>query len=132
MKNRILFNYLGEVEESELDFVLMEQDLKMSEREIEKRGRDIIKNNNGYYGGEANPINIQKAIDLLESFKKIGATHVEIIDHCDHIGYVFNPLEVKIATDKEIAEAEGIEIIEDELAKEKARERLRNELEKLG
>jgi len=126
MEKRIIFRYLGEKEIDDLDFKVSE-DLGLSEDEYFDRGKDItIPEEGNIYScaGQTESIKIEDFISLLEEFKKMGATHTEIMHHVDHRGFVFNPLEIKVATKKELKEIEKVE-------KETEKKRLLKELDEI-
>ena len=106
MKNKknILFKYLPGIEIESLDFQVG-VDIGLSDNDWDTRGKDITIENSSKafgYSGETEKIEIDRLIKILNDFKSKGATHTEIMSHCDHRGFVFNPLEIRIAKEKEI------------------------------
>lgn len=101
MKNvTIIRKYTEEIEFSEIDFEMYDKVLGKNwdeKNEIESG----IENKNWY--GEAYAMDIDKMIEVLNGLKKGGANYVEVMYHCDHIGYVFNGVEIRKATKEEIA-----------------------------
>jgi hypothetical protein len=92
---------------TEIDFVLRDKILGKNWSENEERFGDITLNNDyNSWKGESHPINIDDVIKALEKLKKKGSNYVEIMYHCDHIGYYFNGLDIHRSTDIEIKENE--------------------------
>ena len=86
--------------QSELDFVLQDEfnfsyDTHEQLVEIEK-GKS--------YSAHSTPIKIDDMIKILQGLKDRGATHVQIEDHCDHIGYDISGFEIRLSTQEEIDE----------------------------
>jgi len=46
---------------------------------------------------------------MLNELKEIGSTHVEIVHHGDHIGYVLNGLQISLATKNELKDLKDAE-----------------------
>jgi len=97
----LLTKYTKEVELSEIDFDLYEEALG---KNWEDDKVEITKTAGGSWEGESYPININKVINILNELKEKGSSHVEIMYHCDHIGYVFNGAEIRRANDTEVLE----------------------------
>lgn len=97
--------YLKEIELSEIDFELNE-DIHRDWYDIGKINNrvNITKNNKGSWEGDTIPIKIDDVIKTLQQLKKSGANYAEIMYHSDHNGYVFNGLEIRKSTEKEIKE----------------------------
>ena len=89
---------------TEIDFILRDKILGKNWVENEERfGHITLNNDYKNWQGEVHPINIDDAIKILEKLKKEGSNYVEIMYHCDHIGYYFNGLDIHRSTDEEVA-----------------------------
>jgi hypothetical protein len=82
---------------SELDFDLQEE-FNFDYNELEEF--DEICSGQGDADGY--PIKIDRVIEALTALKNLGATHVEMDYHCDHIGYEISGYEIRLATEEEI------------------------------
>jgi len=101
MKNvTIIRKYTEEIEFSEIDFEMY--DKVLGKNWDEKNEIESGVENKSWYG-EAYAMDIDKMIEVLNGLKKGGANYVEVMYHCDHIGYVFNGVEIRKATKEEIA-----------------------------
>ncbi len=96
---------------TEIDFILRDKMLGKNWAENEERfGQITLNNDHKNWQGEVHPISIDDVIKVLENFKKKGSNYVEIMYHCDHIGYYFNGLDIHRSTDEEVAsESERLE-----------------------
>jgi hypothetical protein len=89
---------------TEIDFILRDKMLGKNWSENEERfGQITLNNDHKNWQGESHPISIDDVIKTLESFKKKGCNYVEIMYHCDHIGYYFNGLDIHRSTNEEVA-----------------------------
>lgn len=89
--------FIGENDQSELDFTLQDQFGFDYER-----FDDFITIENGVGSTDATPMNIDDMIKILNDLKSKGATHIEINDHCDHHGYNISGFEIRKSTDEEV------------------------------
>ena len=95
--------YKTEESLTEIDFVLRDKILGKNWSENEERFGDITLNNDyNSWKGESHPINIDDVIKILENLKEKGSNYVEIMYHCDHIGYYFNGLDIHRSTNEEV------------------------------
>lgn len=95
----ITITSLKSVEESELDFELHGEfgyTLKHSDEDFE------------FYIIPKNPpklltdeLKIETLENLIQDFKGLGATHIRIVDHCNHHGYLFEALKIELSTPEE-------------------------------
>lgn len=107
MKNHSITKiYKEEESTSEIDFTLRDKILGKDWDEKEERYGEITKGNDEQYGWkeENYPIDIDEAIKILQGLKDKGCNHVEIMYHCDHIGYYFYGLDIHRSTDQEVSE----------------------------
>jgi len=104
---------------SELDFELQEE-FGFKYDDFDSRF-EIIQRKSGT-AEDANPIKIEILIDRLKEMQKMGATHVQIEDHCDHIGYDISAWKMTKATKAEIDEL---------MNKEKKKKKKNEEINKL-
>lgn len=104
--NSITRKYISERSVSEIDFDLYSEILGKDWSEVsDKLGRfEDFKLNDSSDGwsGDSHPINIDRTIKILESLKKKGCNFVEIMYHCDHIGYYFYGLNIHRSTATEL------------------------------
>jgi hypothetical protein len=75
------------------------------------------------------PVNINRMIGAIQDLQKLGATHVEISYHEDHIGYDISGFIMRKATEEEINDIETREKIKRE--KEDKRTELLRQLKEL-
>lgn len=105
MKNyTILQKYTEEIEISEIDFDLQEDIVEGQDVNDISVDYIVVDNKKARYSGESHPIKIDQLIAILGALKSGGANYAEIMFHCDHIGYVFNGVDVKLAGDDDVAE----------------------------
>lgn len=88
------------------------------------------KNKYGYYD-ESEEILIDDAINALQKLKKAGANYAQIVAHVDHHGYEFYGLEMREATEKEIAEFKEGKKEHNKKQKEEKIAELKKEIKKL-
>jgi len=122
--------YFKEIEISEIDFVNDNLLFGQSEDYIDKE-YITTEVEHSWYAGESYPMEIDAMIETLNNLKEQGANFVEVVYHCDHIGYVFNGLEMRKATKQEIAEYLGEEQAQEKLEKEQEIAALEEKLRKL-
>jgi len=125
----IIRDYKKEITHDELD--LINQDAILGENIDGHEYENISKNRDKFdYTGESIEIDINLAIDTLKELKEAGSNYVEIMYHCDHVGYVFTGVDMRLATDEEIKEHQKkykierneflnskIEVLENEISK---------------
>lgn len=97
----ITHKYVDEVEHSEIDFDLTDKILGDDADDFDIRNIFLGKQGK-WWIGEGEPIEIDRVIKTLEELKEKGANFVEIMYHCDHIGYVFNGVDIHKSTEGEI------------------------------
>jgi hypothetical protein len=102
MKNSVYVTktLIANEDQSELDFELYDE-FGFSYEE-NSRFNTIVKSNEYY--ANANPIRIDRMIEILQRLKDNGSTHVQIEDHCDHHGYEISGFEIRLSTQEEITE----------------------------
>ena len=61
----------------------------------------IEKGKQGYFT-EGDPIRTETVIEIMHRMIDKGVTHLELVHHEGHNGYVFNGYEIRFATEKEI------------------------------
>lgn len=101
----ITYNYLPEVERTELDLQLY--------TDLERKGatRDDIQDSHdlervGFtdgWSGEIIPIRVKELKEIIDGLPP-EATHIEILYHCDHQGYHFYPVQITLREQKESEE----------------------------
>lgn len=92
-KYMVEYSYQTEVELSEIDFDL-QKELKIGEDDS-NMGQISNGETNSSWAGETFPINIDRVIKILNDLKKKDkCKYVQIMYHVDHIGYVFNGLNI--------------------------------------
>ena len=126
----ITHKYVKEIEHSEIDFDLPENVLG---REVDTLDiRNIFVSREGkWWTGEGEPMEIDKVIKTLNELKDKGANYVEMMYHCDHIGYVFNGVDIHESTKEELeAHLEG-EKKKNERARQEEIEKLERKLKEL-
>lgn len=129
----IIYTYQKSKETEELDFEVYDY-LKLNDDDLEDLGHEIrmVPEDERYSSaGESNPIEIERLISQLKTFKKKGSTHVEMIHHGDHHSYIFNPVNIRLATDKEIKDAADTRRSIDIERKSNKIDQLKKELDKL-
>lgn len=126
----IVKKYIGEIEHSELDFV--NQDILFGKQDdyVDYETIEEVPAHT-YYNGEAVPMEIDSVIKQLQEIKEKGANFVEIDFHCDHIGYNFNGLEMRLATEEEISEHIGVQQVEIDKQKQQEINLLEKKLKQL-
>jgi hypothetical protein len=93
------------IEKSELDFVLHDEfgftskhsDEDFEFHTIEKNPPSLV----------ADELKIETLENLIEDFKRLGATHIRILTHEDHHGYEFEALKIELSTPQEIEKYEN-------------------------
>jgi len=96
-------NYIQETEISEIDFDLYDKVLGKEWEDMDcDQERIELGRKEKWWTGESHPIEIDRIIKLLNNLKIKGANFVEIMYHCDHIGYVFNGVDIHKSTEGEI------------------------------
>jgi hypothetical protein len=63
---------------------------------------DFVEINNDMLSTDAEPIEIDRLIAILNEAKSKGSTHVAVEYHCDHIGYDIAGIEMRLSTQEEI------------------------------
>lgn len=91
---------VGNIEETELDFVLDEEFNAFDEDDE----RCLIEINRAPLPKvDTEPINIDTLMNDLEQLKSKGATHVQMFYHTDHLGYEISGIKIELA-DEELIE----------------------------
>jgi hypothetical protein len=101
MENKLYYtiNTIAEDSFSELDFELYEE--IFGEINFDKHwpfSIDVKK----YHSVDGHPIQIDRLIDLLTSFKERGANYVALHHHSDHIGYDLEAYDIHKSSEEEI------------------------------
>ena len=104
---------------SELDFDLQDE-FGFNYEEFD----DLVEIQKGHGDADAYPIKIDRMIQALMNLKNLGATHVELEYHCDHIGYDITGYEIKLSSNEDIERYIGAKELE-EKKKQKKQELLR-------
>jgi hypothetical protein len=107
MKKELQYMYyeiVSQIEHSEIDFELSEYVFGKSDDSLNYRTIMPDSNKKYSWANENEHIEINLAIQTLQDLKDKGATHVEIVPHNDHNGYVFYGNFFRKATDEEINE----------------------------
>jgi hypothetical protein len=95
---------------TEIDLTMRDKILGKNWGDNEERfGQITLNHDQNSWQGETHPINIDDVIKILERLKKKGSNYVEIMYHCDHIGYYFNGLDIHRSTDSEMKDQERLE-----------------------
>lgn len=132
MKNyTILKKYTEEIEISEIDFDLQGDIIK--EKGFSDISLDyiVVDNKDSCWARESHPIEIDRVISTLEKLKSGGSNYVEIMYHCDHIGYALNGVDVRLATDDEVLENKKINQAKKDKNRKKEIKALEKRLRKL-
>lgn len=126
----ITYNYVGEIEHSELDFDLQ---VNVLGREVDMLEiRNIFLSREGkWWTGEGEPMEIDKVIETLNELKDKGANYVEMMYHCDHMGYVFNGIDIHESTKEELEAHLKHQKINKEIARQEEIEKLERRLKEL-
>ena len=85
----------------------------------------------GYGDVDTYPIDIDKVLNLLNSFKEKGATHVEMDYHCDHVGYLFSAYTLSLMSNEELKEINKIKNKKQEEEKQRQIILLQEEINRL-
>ena len=116
---------IGDVEHSEIDFLIQEEfgyDYENYQELVE------IEVGNGDVRNE--PISIDLMVKTLQELKEKGSTHVSLDYHCDHIGYEMTGYKIYLSTEEQIkAYEEKLKIKREKELKLKA---LREEYNKIA
>jgi hypothetical protein len=136
MKNNnhsITKEYKEEIDDSELDMTLYDEILGKDWSDKEKYHDTIYKGRDNQYGwqGESHPISIDRMMKHLQDLKDKGCNHVEIMYHCDHIGYNIYGLDIHRSTNEEVKAHKKWQAAEKEKEKQKKIKELTKELEKV-
>jgi len=106
-KNVLLQRYVGQKESED---IMIHYEF-YSEEEVDEDYPHTIVVSDTHYCGENSPLQIDEALRIIQGMKEKGATHIEIDYHVDHGSYIFNGVELRKATDEEIAK-ETVEMSE--------------------
>ena len=128
MKKVIYIKYIEEEEISDLDLDFVDDILGNNP---EGHDYDTIDKSDFRYSGNADKIEIDNLIEILEGFKKKGANYVEFINHFDHHGYILNSLDAREATKEQIQTEKNNNKVAKELAKKIEIDRMEKALIKL-
>jgi hypothetical protein len=100
--------YKKQIEISEIDFDLYEEFFPRWDTYDDERGThpEVIESNPEELDwiNEVHPVNIERALNILSQLKENGCSHVEIMYHTDHIGYIFTGVDIYLSTKEEIKE----------------------------
>lgn len=94
-------------------------------------GDYITKKNNYSYNCESSAIQIEEVYNICSELTKKGATHIEIVYHEDHDGYIFNGVELKKATKEDIERHNSKLEILSKKSLLKKKESLKKEIQKI-
>jgi len=95
-------NYLHQIELSEIDMDLYES---LFPGWDDDHPEPIVVNSDKMdWARESYPIDIERVEKTLAELKERGCTHVEIMYHTDHIGYIFTGLDVHVSSKEEVEE----------------------------
>jgi hypothetical protein len=130
MENKIYYtiNTIADDSFSELDFELYEE--VFGKIDYDEFWPESIEDRK-YRSVDGHPIQIDRLINLLNSFKENGANYVALHHHCDHIGYDLEAYDIHKSTEEEVntffqkEQAAKLEI------KQKEIDKLQKELDKL-
>jgi hypothetical protein len=100
--------HVGEIEVSELDIENVETILGKDFYDKSAHYSYIEKTKKSTWGGEQEPIAINKLLPLINRLKNKGATHIEVMYHIDHQGYVLNGYTLRKSTTEESDEEKRI------------------------
>lgn len=92
-------------------------DVDLDEVEVTKR------NEKSGWKGESSPIKISDMEDMIAKIKEEGATHMEVMFHCDHDNYCVSGVEIREMNESEIS---FIKLVEEARKNNKVKE-LENE-----
>jgi hypothetical protein len=96
MKKILIKTYVcNEIEISELDLQIYDT-LKFQQHKDKLEYIKINPNGKNSYEGESTPIEFSLLEKELDKLKRLGATHVEIVYHEDHFGYILNGVKFEI------------------------------------
>lgn len=98
----IIKKYTEEIEISEIDIDIVQDTTGVND--YDDYNYIVSGDEKQNWTGESTPVKIDKVISILSALKSGGANYVEIMYHEDHIGYVFNGVDVKLAGDDDVAE----------------------------
>jgi hypothetical protein len=63
---------------------------------------EFVETQKGHSSANSHPIRIDKLIEILQSLKSGGCSHVQIEYHCDHIGYDISGFEITLSSNEDI------------------------------
>lgn len=124
MNRYIKKKHVMDMDVSEIDFDLQEE--FGFDSEVHK---DFVELQEGHGNADAYPIKIDVMLEKLNTLKRLGATHIEIDYHCDHIGYEISGYLIRLSTQNEINEYENK--LKEKREKSKKREELLRQLHEL-
>jgi len=102
----ITITALKHIEESELDFVLHDEFGFTSKHSDEDFEFHTIEKNSSKLR-TSDDLKIETLENLIEDFKRLGATHIRILTHEDHYGYEFEAMKIELSTPEEIEKYEN-------------------------
>lgn len=85
---KFIKEYLGNESSSEIDFELYDE--LYGEWDNDKKDPGDFEQKNiekAPWANDSYPTNLKSFIKTLQEWESKGATHIEIVYHCDHIGY---------------------------------------------
>lgn len=92
----VIKEYVGHVSLSEIDFDLLDNLQVSVERQEQKTG-EYYDPEQGW-AGDAQPLHIETVQELLDEFKKKGATHIEFLTDPDSEGYQVYGVKIQVGT----------------------------------
>ncbi len=122
----IVKKYVGEIENDDgMNYHPLYK--AFGENALDGPGGYITKPHQKRYANESSPISIDELQKIISKLIKKGATHVEIVYHCDHDNYIFNGVSLVKATQEDVDNFNK----DKEEENKKSLERQRKELKKL-
>ena len=132
IKKYLTFFYKKEVETGDSISYDCHQDIfgKGFNNDGENHPEEIFIRNKSNWGFKVDHIKIDNVIKILQKLKKGGSNYVEILHHCDHRSYIFNGIEVRESTQKEIDDYNSNQLKIKE--KQKRIEELKKEIQRVS
>lgn len=96
--------YVEEVERDDVDDIAIN---KLLPGDWYEESYGTHTTNKQSYSGVSDAMNIDDMFSVLNNLKEKGSTHIEVMYHIDHRGYVFNGLIMQRATEEEIQNFEN-------------------------
>lgn len=132
----IVAKYLKEEQLTELDLELHDwleekHDAKGLFENSDKDHWQQVLDEEGGWEGDAEPIPIEKLEKLCADMRKIGATHIEMMQHNDHNGYHAYGVQISLGTDEQMEQFREKQKGEELAEKQKRIKELKDELSEL-